>query len=139
MATVDFELEHVYPDDPARGIQLPVRLELGDRSIRLVAYVDTGAGYCMFQSEYAELLGLELTQGMQIEVTPAGGGVIEAYGHTVVIEVLDQRVESMVYFTNHPGFRRNVLGRQGWLHHFKFGLIHYESKLYLGPLQAQDQ
>jgi hypothetical protein len=134
MPTLDFDLEHLYPDDPARGIQLPVRVEAGDRSARLVAYVDTGAPYCIFQSDYAEFLGLELARGIPIQVIPAGGGVIEAFGHTVNLEVLEQRVESVVYFTNHPGYRRNVLGRQGWLHHFKFGLVHYESKLYLGSL-----
>ena len=66
-----------------------------------------------FQSDYAEILGLKLTRGVPIQVTPAGGGTIDAYGHTVIMEVLDQRVESVVYFTDHSGFRRNVLGRQG--------------------------
>ena len=62
-----------------------------------------------------------------------------AYGHTLSVKVLDQRVDSLVYFTDDPQFRRNVLGRQGWLHHFKFGLIHYESKLYLGSLATENQ
>jgi len=37
----------------------------------------------------------------------------------------------MVYFTDHQGFSRNVLGREGWLHPFKFGLVHYDRKLYV--------
>lgn len=134
MPTLDFDLEHVYPDDPAGNIALSVKLGVGEASARFLAYVDTGAARCLFQSEYAEILGLELKTGEQLQFSAAGGGTIDAYGHTVILEVLDQRVESVVYFTDHPGFRRNVLGRQGWLHHFRFGLIHYESKLYLGSL-----
>jgi hypothetical protein len=138
MPTLEFELEHVYADDPNGGIGVPIRIEVGDRSARLLAYVDTGAGYCVFQSEYAEILGLQLTEGTLIRLTPAGGGTINAYGHTVIVEALERRVESIVYFTDHSGFRRNVLGRQGWLHHFRFGLVHYESKLYLGSLTSQE-
>lgn len=137
MPTIDFDLEHVYVDDLAGNIPLSVTLEVGDASARFLAYVDTGAGHCLFQSGYAEILDLDLRAGEPLRLSAADGGTIEAWGHTVIIEVLDQRVESVVYFTDHPGFRRNVLGRQGWLHHFKFGLIHYESKLYLGSLQNQ--
>jgi hypothetical protein len=136
MPTIDFDLEHVY-DDPAGNIPLSIKLEVGEASARFLAFVDTGAARCLFQSEYAEILGLELRAGEWLQFSPAGGGTIDAWGHSVVVEVLDQRVESVVYFTDHPGFRRNVLGRQGWLHHFKFGLIYYESKLYLGSLQNQ--
>jgi len=137
MPSVDFDLEHVYPNDPAGNIPLSIKLEVGETSARFWAYVDTGAAHCLFQSEYAEILGLELRVGLPLQFSVAGGAIIEAYGHTVIVEVLDRRVESVVYFTDHPGFRRNVLGRQGWLHHFKFGLIYYESKIYLGPLETQ--
>jgi Aspartyl protease len=139
MPTLEFDLEHIYPDEPGRNIPVPVTLEVGNASARLLAFVDTGAERCIFQSEYADILGLELRAGEQLIFSGAGGGRIEGYGHTVTIEVLDQRVESVVFFTDHPGFRRNVLGRQGWLHHFKFGLIHYESKIYLGSIQPQNR
>jgi hypothetical protein len=138
MPIVEFDLEHVYPDEPTGNIPLSVKLEVAGASTRFLAYVDTGAARCLFQSEYAEILGLDLRAGELLQFSAAGGGTIDAYGHTVIVEVLEQRVESVVYFTEHPGFRRNVLGRQGWLHHFKFGLIHYESKLYLGSLGTQN-
>jgi len=131
MPTVEFDLEHLYPDDPTGGIVLSVELQAGN-STRLLAHVDTGAANCLFQSDYADLLGLTLTERIPKNFSPAGGGSIIAYGHQVTIKVLDHTVESIVYFTDHPQFTRNVLGRQGWLHHLKLGLIQYESKLYLG-------
>jgi len=139
MPTIDFDLEYIYPDDPAKNIPLSIELKIGDESARFWAYVDTGAAYCLFQSGYADILGLDLRAGESLRLSAADGGTIEAWGHTVMIQFLDQRVESIVYFTDHPGFHRNVLGRQGWLHHFKFGLIYYESKLYLGRLGAQNE
>lgn len=131
MPTLEFDTDYLYPDDPTGGIVLSVELQAGN-STRLFAHVDTGAANCLFQSDYAELLGLTLADGIPKNFSPAGGGTITAYGHQVTIKVLDHAVESIVYFTDHPQFKRNVLGRKGWLHHFKLGLIEYESKLYLG-------
>jgi hypothetical protein len=133
MPSIRFDSEHVYPDDATGGITLSIELQ-AVRSVRLFAYVDTGAANCLFQGDYAELLGLTLTDGFPKYFYPAGGGSITAFGHHVTIKVFDYAVDSMVFFTDHPEFTRNVLGRQGWLHHFKVGLIHYESKLYLGKL-----
>ena len=133
MPNLSFEVEHHYADDPG-GIPLSVELEADDggASTRLLAFVDTGAGQCLFQSEFAGLLGLNLEDGVREEFSAAGGGIITGYGHQVKMTVLGQSVHSMVYFTSHLGFRRNVLGRQGWLHNFRFGLILYDSLLYLG-------
>jgi hypothetical protein len=133
MPNIDFDLEYIYPEHPTGGIVLSVELQAG-RSVRINAHVDTGAANCLFQREYAELLGLTLTDGILQRFSPAGGGTITAYGHEVTIKFLDHSVESMVYFAEDPLFARNVLGRQGWLHYFKLGLIQYESKLYLGYL-----
>jgi hypothetical protein len=128
-------MEHVYPDDATGGITLSIELQ-AVKSVRLFAYIDTGAANCLFQGDYAELLGLTLTDGFPKNFYSAGGGVITAFGHHVTIKVFDYTVDSMVFFTDQPDFKRNVLGRQGWLHHFRVGLIHYESKLYLGELES---
>ena len=130
MPSIEFDTEHVYSDDTTGGITVPVELQAA-KSVRLYAHVDTGAANCLFQGDYAELLGLTLTDGFPMRFSPAGGGTITAFGHQVTIKVFDYTVDSVVFFTDHSGFKRNVLGRQGWLHHFRFGLIHYESKLYL--------
>jgi len=135
MPNVEFEIEHIYPDD-FRGIVLEVQLN-GNDAVRFPATVDTGASHCLFQGEYAEILGLTLTDGIPLQLSPAGGGTIGAYGHEVTVTVLDKTVSSLVYFTNHYQFRRNVLGRRGWLDLFRLGLIHYDAKLYLSNRDDQ--
>jgi len=133
MPTLDFDAEYFYGQSGNEGILLSVELRTRN-AIRLQAHVDTGAANCLFRSDYADLLGLTLTDRVPRHFSPAGGGRITAYGHEVTMTVLEHTVDSLVFFTDHPGFTRNVLGRQGWLHHFKFGLVHYESKLYLGAI-----
>lgn len=132
MHTLEFETEYRYPDHPTAGIVLDVQLHASsNKFVTVQAHVDTGASYCLFMSEYADLLGLELRDGEPKEFNTPNGGKIKAYGHNLTIKVLNHEVDSMVYFADDPLFKRNVLGRQGWLHHFRLGLIHYESKLYL--------
>lgn len=127
MPIIDFAIEHTYTDD-----RIVVDVELrAARSTRALAHVDTGAENCLFQADYADLIGLNLEDGELKQFSPAGGGSIRAYGHYVNLTVLGCSVDSLVYFTDHPQFTRNVLGRHGWLHHFRFGLVEYESKLYL--------
>ncbi len=40
--------------------------------------------------------------------------------------------ESVVFFAVEEGLPRNVLGLQGWLEKFRFGIVHYDRSIYLG-------
>jgi hypothetical protein len=37
-----------------------------------------------------------------------------------------------VFFAVEEGLARNLLGLQGWLEKFRFGLVHYDRSIYLG-------
>ncbi len=134
MVDLAFETEHVFADDPTGGIVLDVEITLSDRPVRLKAHVDSGAANCLFQAEYAQCLGVNLREGVTKRFSVSDGGAIVAFGHEVNLTVLGHTVTSVVYFTEHEGFRRNVLGRQGWFHHFRIGLALYNSKIYLGRI-----
>jgi hypothetical protein len=58
-------------------------------------------------------------------------GSFDAYGHMLTLEALRYSFDVTVYFAAHESFRRNVLGRRGWIDHLRLGIIEYESKLYL--------
>lgn len=131
METIDFETLHEYQDHETGGILLDVEIS-SSISTRLKAHVDSGAANCLFNGQYAELIGLTVNSGEKKNFSTPDGGTIVGYGHEISMIVLGHTVSSIVYFTNHVGFQRNVLGRQGWLHHFRFGLTVYERKLYLG-------
>lgn len=41
-----------------------------DKSIRALAYADTGATYSVFHSEYCEELGIDLNSGKRVDTVP---------------------------------------------------------------------
>lgn len=132
MVNLVFDTEHCFSDDPTGGVVLDVELSLRSQSVHLKASVDSGAANCLFQAGYLECLGIDLREGQELRFSVPDGGRITAYGHEVNLTVLGYTITSTVYFTAHEGFSRNVLGRQGWFHHFRVGLALYESRIYLG-------
>jgi hypothetical protein len=96
----------------------------------LGAKVDTGASFCIFQREYAEQLGICIEDGQHIEVSTATGR-FSVYGHTVILSCLDWEFETTVYFAELAGYTRNVVGRVGWLQHFRLALIDHDATLFL--------
>jgi hypothetical protein len=126
---LEFETLHNYGREKDH-IEVPVTLRFGEESVSFPAQLDTGATYCVFERTYAEILGLSVESGTPIRFTTAMGS-FDAYGHMLSLETLGYSFDSTVYFAMHAGFRRNVLGRRGWIDHLRLGLIEYESKLYL--------
>jgi hypothetical protein len=112
------------------GITLLISLSLNARSVRLPAKVDTGAAFCIFQREYAEHLGIDVEGGQYQKVSTAAGH-FDAYGHTVTLSCFEWEFQSVVYFAAPTDFSRNVVGRVGWLDHFRLGLIDHDSMLFL--------
>jgi len=131
MHRLSFTHAHSYADSDA-GITLPVVLLSSEKLVDLVASLDTGASYCLFESGYATELGLDLTGGLLTRFRTANSS-FDAYGHEVGIDVLGIVTHSLVYFFAEPSIRKNVLGRAGWLDRVRVGLVDHDSEIYLAP------
>lgn len=130
METLTFRSRYNYSRS-VTGIEVPVSLRLDDaRSVRLLAKVDTGASFCIFQRDYAEQLGIDVESGMH-EVVSTATGRFDAYGHTLTLSCLDWEFETTVYFAAPRDHPRNVLGRSGWLQRFRMALIDHDAVLLL--------
>ncbi len=92
--------------------------------------MDTGASFCIFGTEIAEALGLDLASGIRKRFQTANSG-FEAYGHGVEIHAFGVATHSLIYFFAGPLIDKNVLGRTGWLDRIRLGLIHHDNKIYL--------
>ena len=114
------------------SVVLPVILRLDANEVRVAASVDTGASFCLFGTEIAEALGLNLTTGIHKRFQTAISG-FEAYGHEVNLTVLGVATQSTVYFFADPMIEKNVLGRTGWLDRVRLGLIHHDNRIYVAP------
>lgn len=118
------------------GIDVPTTISNGERIATFMAKVDTGAQYCLFKREHGEQLGLDLEARIPI-ILDSLGGPLEAFGHEVTIQTFDMTFRSLVYFAKHPGLRRNILGRVGWLRNIKLGIIDYDERIYLAAYDSE--
>jgi hypothetical protein len=103
-------------------IPITVRNPSTKQSIGYFALVDSGSDICIFASEIAELIGLDVTAGRQVMV----GGVVQGesrpyYLHEVDIEVGGSPRRATVGFM--PELSKNghgLLGRDGFFDRFTF-------------------
>lgn len=131
LETLTFRSKFDY-SNAREGIEVEIALAVdGARTVRLRAKVDTGASFCIFQREYAEQLGIEVERGQHQEVRTANGGSFSVYGHMVTLFCLDWQFQTMVYFAAMEEFKRNVVGRSGWLQYFRLGLVDHDAILFL--------
>jgi predicted aspartyl protease len=131
---ISFAWRHCYAG-PGDTISLPVKLRSGEATIDLVANLDTGATYCLFERSYAEALGLNVELGVPMSFATANSR-FEAYGHEVTISTLDIEVHSLVFFFADASIIKNVLGRHGWLDRLNVGIVDHDQLLYAGIYDA---
>ena len=126
---LEFETLHTYGTHKT-NIELDVTLRFGERTVSFPAQIDTGATFCIFERGYAETLGLAVESGERIRFSTAIGS-FDAYGHSLTLETLRYSFDVTVYFAAEESFKRNVLGRRGWMDHVRLALVDYKGELYL--------
>jgi hypothetical protein len=127
--TLKFDIVHEYSLFEI-GITVEAILQSGETSVDVIAKIDTGSTYCVFQRHLGEGLGLDIESGLPVDLSTATGN-FRAYGHELTLSVLGIETVATVYFAESDYFDRNVLGRIGWLDKVKLGLIEQEGKLFL--------
>lgn len=133
MHQLEFAGRYGYPSQ-VDGIRIPVTLQVSGKELEILAFVDTGATYCLFQREYADLLGLDLEAGHRL-IFSTVAGTVEAFGHTITMEFLGIVLEATVFFFANERIQKNVLGRNGWLNRIRLGLVDYEQQMFLAPYE----
>lgn len=124
-----FDVEHIY--NPSIGLEVPLILGYGNQEVQTTGFIDCGAEACVFRNEITRQLGIDVEAGLPKLFGPASGGTIETFGHFIHFEFFGITFESMAYFARYTGLHRNLLGRLGWLNKLRFGLIDYDSTLFL--------
>jgi hypothetical protein len=126
---LEFDVFHEYSLYKV-GITVDLILQSGNLKVDVVAKIDTGSTYCVFERHLGEGLDLEIESGLPVTIGTATG-TFKAFGHELTLSVLGIETVSTVYFAENEYFDRNVLGRIGWLDRVKLGLIEREGKLFL--------
>ncbi len=118
------------------GITVDVEIRFGDSTTRFEAKIDTGATSCIFERRLGEEIGVEIENGDMMRFSSATDSFL-TYGHFVSLAVEEFEFYSYVFFAANENFKRNVLGRIGWLDRLRIGLIDYDGKLYLSRYESE--
>lgn|SRR5271166_5902115 len=132
---INFSERHKY-DSRLEGITVPAVLKTGREEIELLAKLDTGSAYCLFERGCGEALGLPIEDGVH-ETIRTVNSRFDAYGHVISIQVLGIETESTVYFFADASIKRNVLGRRGWLDKVRLCLVDYEQLVYVADYNSR--
>ena len=132
--TLNFKEKLKYPHNK-QGITVKVALRLGNETpVSVETKLDTGSTFCVFQPQYARMLGIEIENG-EPEVIITATGKFIAYGHEVILQIANFEIEATVYFVTDELFPVSVLGRIGFLDRLQIGLIDYEQLLFIDSLE----
>ena len=112
------------------SITVPVTLSVGQARVDCDAKVDTGSSNCIFARKLGEELGLDIETALRLLVGTVTGNFV-AYLHEVNLSLASFEFSGLVGFAEDKEFRRNVLGRRGFVEQMTLGLVDYEGKLYL--------
>lgn len=97
---------------------IPIELK-GKEWLVFDAYVDSGAGYSIFHSDVAAILGIKLEEGKEDYVIVGDGSRIRVYIHSIRIKLAGREFEAMIGFSRRLGIGFNVLGQKDIFNRFK--------------------
>jgi len=123
-------------DTGKAGITIDVEIHLRNSSVNFEAKIDTGAEACIFERVYGEKIGIEIEKGERQKFSAVTGSFL-TYGHSVTLITTDFKFDSYVFFADDESFRKNVLGRHGWLDRVIIGINDYDGKLYLSRYENE--
>ncbi|MEW6128684.1 MAG: hypothetical protein AB1757_16715 [Acidobacteriota bacterium] len=124
-----FEVVRLYNSGEV-GITVPVSLQLGSHIAEVDAKLDTGSTYCIFQRYHGEALNLDIESGYQQQIYTVNSS-FAVYGHYLTLSVFGFDFDGMIYFAKDDDFKRDVLGRHGFLDRVQIGVRDYQGELYL--------
>jgi hypothetical protein len=98
--SMHFDVSHRYAE-VADGIEVPIILSDGRQSVELLAKLDTGAAFCIFERKYGEMLELHIESG-RLQRFRTVAGSFGAYEHEVTIQTLGIEFSAAVLQSSSP-------------------------------------
>ena len=108
---------------------VPIEIKGREEWVVLRAFVDTGASQSIFHSGFAEVLGIEVEEGKEINVMVGDGSFIPVYLHTVKVKFAEEHFNATIGFSKRLGVEFNILGRKDFFDRFIFTFNDYHKVL----------
>ncbi len=89
---------------------ISVELKKGEEWIVFDAYVDSGAGYSIFHTDVAAILGIDIETGKESFVVVGDGSRIKVYIHNLKIKLAEKEFAAVIGFSHRLGIGFNIYG-----------------------------
>jgi hypothetical protein len=136
LASVQDGLKYDYYEaDGALRPIIPIELELDGERVFYNALIDSGADFCLFDSEMADALGVtKVASGIPVEVTGLGDHCVQGYEHRIKLCVESTEYETNVVFTDcELPSEYGVLGQRGFFSRFIVTMDYTARTIILAP------
>ena len=107
-------------------------------SVIVDALIDSGADKCLFHSDLAKEIGLDLQDGKQEMFSGITGKQIAAFEHKVYLQVLeiDKKIELFAGFVDVPGVFA-ILGQEGFFDNFRIKFEKDHNSIEIKPIKKK--
>lgn len=113
---------------------IDILLMFGSKSIEYEALIDSGADFCIFHTEMAEILGIPVAKGKRMTFYGTGGTPQTAYFHEVQIEICGWQMDLYAGFSSDmKSLPYGLLGQTGFFDRFKVEFDYQNKRMELKP------
>ena len=111
-----------------------ILLMFGNKSIEYQVLVDSGADFCIFHTEMANILGIPVTQGKRMTFYGTGGIPQAAYFNDIRMEIYGWQMDLYAGFSSEmKSLPYGILGQTGFFDQFKVEFDYQNKRLELKP------
>lgn len=82
-------------------------------------YLDSGAGYSVFHSDHAEVLGINIYRGKEIHLTVGDGSKIPTFIHKLPVRFAGKKFIAEISFSPSLGIGTNIIGMKSFFDNFR--------------------
>lgn len=120
-----------YLDD---GPVVPVEIEGSSGSWhKFWGYLDSGAGYSVFHADVAEILGIDIYKGREINLTVGDGSKIETFVHKLPVRFAGKEFVAEISFSSSLGIGTNILGMKSFFDKFRICFNNKKRRVEITP------
>ena len=111
---------------------IPIKLVSKNNLVYTSALIDSGASICLFKSEIANQLGINLEKGKEI-LLEGISGKISIYIHSVSVEIENTKHIIPIGFSDEYTASFNLIGRKGFFDKFQINFNEKHLLVELNP------
>ncbi len=86
--------------------------------VEFSGFIDTGASYCLFHADVAEVLGITLENGQKEEMVLGDGDILPVYIHTLSVSLAGKEFNARIGFSKQLNINMYIIGRKDIFEHF---------------------